>query len=213
MAKKTVSEIIIDTIQAAGVKRVYGVVGSSLGSLVEVIRSREGLEFVAVRHEEAGAFAAGSEANITASLAVCVGACGPGNTQLLNGLFDCHRSHLPVLAIAAQVPSYEIGSSYYQETRPEQLFRECSHYCESISVPEQAVRVTEAAVQAALSLGGVGVVILPTDVAQLEAEAPAPLIPALGHRSAIVPARDKDCPGRPAAQQLRAGNHSGRGRH
>ncbi|MGI4835585.1 MAG: thiamine pyrophosphate-dependent enzyme [Janthinobacterium lividum] len=191
MATKTVAEIIVDTIQAAGIQRVYGVVGEGLAGLLEAIRTREGMALVEVRNEEAAAFAAGGEANVTHSLAVCVGSCGPGDVQLLNGLYDCHRSHLPVLAIMAQVPSDEIGSSYFQETRPELLFRECSHYCESISVPEQAVRVAEAAVQAAISLGGVGIIVLPSDVALLEAEAPAPLIAALGHHSAIVPASPK----------------------
>lgn len=191
MDKKTVAEIIVDTIQAAGVKRVYGTVGESLDQLLHVVQARVGLEFVQMRHAEAGAFAAGGEANITGSLAVCVGTSGPGSIQLVNGLYDCHRSHVPVLAIVAQVPSPEIGSDYFQEAHPERLFRECSHYCESIAVPAQAVRVTEAAVQAALSLGGVGVVVLPLDVAAQLAEAPAPLLPALGHHSAIVPASDK----------------------
>ncbi len=191
MAKKTVSEIIIDTLQAAGVKRVYGLVGDSLNGLTDTIRTREGIEFIQVRHEEAGAFAAGAEAHITGELAVCAGSCGPGNTHLINGLFDCHRSRMPVLALAAQIPSIEIGTGYFQETHPERLFQECSHYCEVIATPEQAVRMVEGAIQASLGLGGVSVLVIPGDVARLKAEVPEPRIPALGHSSAIVPAKDK----------------------
>jgi pyruvate dehydrogenase (quinone) len=191
MSKKTVAEIIIDTLQAAGVKRVYGLVGDSLNGLTDTIRARAGIEFIQVRHEEAGAFAAGAEARMTGSLAVCAGSCGPGNTHLLNGLYDCHRSRMPVLALAAQIPSIEIGTSYFQETHPERTFQECSHYCQVIATPEQAVRMVEGAVQASLGLGGVSVLVIPGDVLQLEAEAPEPRIPALGHHSAIVPASTK----------------------
>ena len=191
MSKKSVSEIIIDTLQAAGVKRVFGLVGDSLNGITDAIRTREGIEFIQVRHEEAGAFAAGAEAHLTGDLAVCAGSCGPGNTHLINGLYDCHRSRVPVLALAAQIPSIEIGTGYFQETHPERLFRECSHYCEVISLPEQAVRIVEGAIQAALGLRGVGVVVIPGDVAHLAAEAPAPRLPALGHRSGVVPAADK----------------------
>ena len=191
MAKKTVSQIIVDTIVAAGVTRVYGLVGDSLNGITDAIRTTEGIEFVEVRHEEGGAFAAGAETHLTGSLAVCAGSCGPGNTHLINGLFDCHRSKAPVLAIAAQIPSTEIGSGYFQETHPERLFLECSHYCEVIAVPGQAVRVTEAAIQAAVGLGGVGVIVVPGDVTHLEVEAPEPRLPVLGHHSAIVPAPDK----------------------
>ena len=188
MAKKSVSEIIVDTLQAAGVKRVFGLVGDSLNGITDAIRAREGIEFVQVRHEEAGAFAAGAEAYLTGDLAVCAGSCGPGNTHLLNGLFDCHRSRAPVLAIAAQIPSAEIGSGYFQETHPERIFRECSHYCEVIAGPDQAVRVVEAAIQAAIGMHGVGVVVVPGDISHLEADAPTPRLPSLGHQSALLPA-------------------------
>ena len=191
MPQKTVAEIIIDTLQAAGVKRVYGLVGDSLNGLTDTIRAREGIEFIQVRHEEAGAFAAGAEARMTGSLAVCAGSCGPGNTHLLNGLYDCHRSRMPVLALAAQIPSIEIGTGYFQETHPERTFRECSHYCEVIATPEQAVRMVEGAVQSSLGLGGVSVLVVPGDVLLLKAEAPEPRIPALGHSSALVPASTK----------------------
>ncbi|MFD1872412.1 ubiquinone-dependent pyruvate dehydrogenase [Hymenobacter bucti] len=191
MSQKTVAEIIIDTLQAAGVKRVYGLVGDSLNGLTDTIRAREGIEFIQVRHEEAGAFAAGAEARMTGSLTVCAGSCGPGNTHLLNGLYDCHRSHMPVLAIAAQIPSVEIGTGYFQETHPERVFQECSHYCEVVATPEQAVRMVESAIQASLGLGGVSVLVIPGDVLHLKADAPAPRIPALGHSSALVPASTK----------------------
>jgi pyruvate dehydrogenase (quinone) len=191
MSQKTVAEIIIDTLQAAGVKRVYGLVGDSLNGLTDTIRAREGIEFIQVRHEEAGAFAAGAEARMTGSLAVCAGSCGPGNTHLLNGLYDCHRSRMPVLALAAQIPSIEIGTGYFQETHPERTFQECSHYCQVVATPEQAVRMVEGAIQSSLGLGGVSVLVIPGDVLQLKAEAPEPRIPALGHHSALVPASTK----------------------
>ena len=189
MSKKSVAEIIVDTLQAAGVKRVFGVVGDSLNGITDVLRTREGMEFVAVRHEEGGAFAAGAEAHLTGDLAVCAGSCGPGNTHLINGLFDCHRSRVPVLAIAAQIPSVEIGTGYFQETHPERIFRECSHFCELISTPEQAVRTIESAVAAALGQRGVAVVVLPGDVAYLEAEAPEVRLPTHGRHSTISPSK------------------------
>ncbi|AMJ66831.1 ubiquinone-dependent pyruvate dehydrogenase [Hymenobacter sp. PAMC 26628] len=187
MPQKTVAEIIVDTLQAAGVKRVFGVVGDSLNGITDVLRARDGIEFVAVRHEEGGAFAAGAEAHLTGDLAVCAGSCGPGNTHLINGLYDCHRSRVPVLAIAAQIPSVEIGTGYFQETHPERLFQECSHYCEVIAMPEQAVRMVESAVTAALSLGGVAVLVIPGDVAYLKTEAPEVRLPTLRRCSALVP--------------------------
>src|ERR1700723_2628241 len=117
----------------AGVKRIYGVVGDSLNGFTDALRRLEEIEWVHMRHEEGAAFAAGAEAHLTGELAVCAGSCGPGNLHLINGLFDCHRSGVPVLAIAAQIPSAEIGAGYFQETRPQTLFQECSRYCELIS--------------------------------------------------------------------------------
>src|SRR6202045_4753269 len=127
------AELIIKTLVAAGVKRIHGVVGDSLNGLTEAIRKQKIIEWIGVRHEEVAAFAAGAEAHLTGSLAVCAGSCGPGNMHLINGLYDCHRSRVPVLAIAAQIPSRERGSNYFQETRPDILFKYCSHYCEPIS--------------------------------------------------------------------------------
>jgi len=151
MKQKRGAEIIIETLVAAGVKRIYGVVGDSLNGLLEEIRKRDDIEWIGVRHEETAAFAAGAEAHVTGELAVCAGSCGPGNMHLINGLYDCHRSRVPVLAIAAQIPSQEIGSNYFQETHPDQLFRGCSEYCELISQPTQLPRVLEIAIQTALA--------------------------------------------------------------
>src|SRR5580700_9533379 len=167
MANK-VAEIFIETLVNAGVKRVYGVVGDSLNGLTDVIRKGRQIEWMHVRHEEVAAFAAGAEAHLTGEIAVCAGSCGPGNLHLINGLFDCHRNRVPVLAIAAQIPSHEIGSSYFQETHPEHLFRDCSHYCELISQPEQMPRILGIALRTALLKRGVAVIVIPGDVALRE---------------------------------------------
>lgn len=169
MTHKNVAEMMVETLVAAGVKRIYGVVGDSLNGMLEAIRTRKDIEWIAVRHEETAAFAAGAQAHLTGELAVCAGSCGPGNMHLINGLYDCHRSRVPVLAIAAHVPSNEIGSNYFQETHPDQLFRNCSHYCELISQPTQMPRVLEIAIQAALSKQGVAVVAIPGDIALKQA--------------------------------------------
>jgi pyruvate dehydrogenase (quinone) len=169
MKKQNVSELIVETLEQAGVSRIFGVVGDSLNGLTEAIRRRGSIDWVHVRHEEVAAFAASGEAQITGNLAVCAGSCGPGNLHLINGLFDAHRSRTPVLAIAAQIPSAEIGSGYFQETHPQELFRECSHYCELISDPAQMPYVFENAIRAAVGQRGVAVVVLPGDVALHEA--------------------------------------------
>jgi pyruvate dehydrogenase (quinone) len=164
---RTVAEHLVDTLAQAGVRQIYGVVGDSLNPVTDALR-RSTLKWVDVRHEESGAYAAGAEAQLTGQLAVCAGSCGPGNLHLINGLFDAHRSMAPVLAIAAHIPSSEIGTGYFQETHPDQLFRECSHYCELITNPRQAVRVLHSAMQHAVSKRGVSVIVLPGDVAALD---------------------------------------------
>jgi pyruvate dehydrogenase (quinone) len=169
MAKQTVADVLVDTLVARGVERMYGVAGDSLNGITDSLRRHGHLRWVHVRHEETAAFAAGAEAHLTGRLAVCAGSCGPGNLHLINGLYDCHRSRVPVLALAAQVPSSEIGSGYFQETHPEHLFAQCSHYCELVSQPEQMPRVLEIAMQTAVSRRGVAVVVLPGDVALREA--------------------------------------------
>ncbi|MFI9123430.1 pyruvate dehydrogenase [Streptomyces bikiniensis] len=165
MAKQNVAEQFVDILVRAGVKRLYGVVGDSLNPVVDAIRRTKGIDWIHVRHEEVAAFAAGAEAQITGGLAACAGSCGPGNLHLINGLYDAHRSMAPVLALASQIPSSEIGLSYFQETHPDQLFRECSHYSELISSPKQMPRLLHTAIQHAVGRGGVSVVSLPGDVA------------------------------------------------
>jgi pyruvate dehydrogenase (quinone) len=140
-------------------------VGDSLNSIVDAVHHSKKIEWIHVRHEEAGAFAASAEAQLTGNLAVCAGSCGPGNLHLINGLFDAHKGLAPVLAIAAQIPSTEIGTSYFQETHPERLFRECSHFCELVGIEKQMPRLLQIAMQTALSRGGVSVLVLPGDVA------------------------------------------------
>jgi pyruvate dehydrogenase (quinone) len=162
---QTVADQFAETLAAAGVKRIYGVVGDSLNGLTDSLRRQGKIEWVHVRHEEVAAFAAGAEAHLTGELAVCAGSCGPGNMHLINGLFDCHRSRVPVLGIAAQIPSAEIGAGYFQETHPEILFQECSHYCELISSPNQMPRTLEIAIRQAVGNRGVSVVVISGDVA------------------------------------------------
>ena len=173
MAKR-VADLLVDVLLKAGVQRIYGVSGDSLNGITDSIRTRREIEWIHVRHEEVAAFAAGAEAHLTDKLAVCAGSCGPGNLHLINGLYDCHRSRVPVLAIAAQIPSDEVGSGYFQETHPEHLFAQCSHYCELISQPEQMPRVLEIAMGTALSRRGVAVISIPGDVAMREAIQQAP---------------------------------------
>jgi pyruvate dehydrogenase (quinone) len=165
IAPKRVADLVVETLAAAGVERVYGVPGDSLNGITDAIRTHKQPQWVHVRHEEAAAFAAGADAHLTGKLAVCAGSCGPGNLHLINGLYDCQRSRVPVLAIAAQIPSQEIGSDYFQETHPEYVFGQCSHYCELVSHPEQMPRVLEIAMQTAISRRGVAVVTIPGDVA------------------------------------------------
>jgi pyruvate dehydrogenase (quinone) len=172
---RTVADQIAEILAAVGVRRVYGVVGDSLNGITDSLRRQRKIVWVHVRHEEAGAFAAGAEAHLTGQLAVCAGSCGPGNLHLINGLFDCHRSRVPVLAIAAHIPSPEIGSGYFQETQPEILFRECSHYCQLVSSPAQMPRMLEEAIRAAVGQRGVAVIVISGDTALREAaQVPAP---------------------------------------
>src|SRR6202030_1003107 len=170
---KTVADQLAETLAAAGVKRIYGVVGDSLNGLTDSLRKQAKIAWLHTRHEEVADFAAGAEAHLTGELAVCAGSCGPGNLHLINGLFDCHRSRVPVLGIAAHIPSPEIGSGYFQETHPQSLFQECSHYCELVSGANQMPRILEVAIREATGKRGVSVVVLPGDVA-LHAASDAP---------------------------------------
>ncbi len=168
---RTIADLMAETLRAAGVKRIYGVAGDSLNGFTDSLRRMKEVDWVHMRHEEAGAFAAGAEAHLTGELAVCAGSCGPGNMHLINGLFDCYRSRVPVLAIAAHIPSAEIGGHYFQETHPEQLFAECSHYVELVSNPDQMPRVLDKAIRVAVAERGVAVVVIPGDVALLKTDA------------------------------------------
>src|SRR5271155_3327712 len=143
---RTVADQFADILVAAGVKRIYGIVGDSLNGLTDALRRQGKIEWIHVRHEEVAAFAAGAEAHLTGELAVCAGSCGPGNLHLINGLYDCHRSHVPVLAIAAQIPSSEIGLGYFQETHPTETFRECSDFVELVTNPAQMPGVLHRAI-------------------------------------------------------------------
>jgi pyruvate dehydrogenase (quinone) len=187
----TVADQFAETLAIAGVKRIYGIVGDSLNGLTDAIRRQGKIEWLHVRHEEVAAFAAGAEAHLTGELAVCAGSCGPGNLHLINGLFDCHRSRVPVLAIAAHIPSWEIGADYFQETHPQTLFQECSHYCELVSGANQMPRVLEVAIRQALSKRGVSVVVIPGDVALQPAgpAAPPKVTGLLPPRPVVLPAR------------------------
>ena len=183
---------MIESLIAIGVKRVYGISGDSLNAITDSIREHEkDISWVHVRHEETAAFAAGSEAHLTGNLAVCAGSCGPGNTHLVNGLYDCYRNKVPVLAIAAHIPIREIGSTYFQETHPELLFRECSQYCELVSHPDQLPRVLEIAIRTAVSLRGVAIVVLPGDVALQEAASGRPFIPFEQHKAIVRPSKEE----------------------
>ncbi|MFD5248372.1 pyruvate dehydrogenase [Amycolatopsis sp. NPDC058340] len=188
MAKPNVAEQFVQVLVQAGVERIYGVVGDSLNPIVDAIRRTPGIEWVHVRNEEAGAFAAAAEAQLTGRLAVCAGSCGPGNTHLVQGLYDAHRTGAPVLALASHIPSGQIGTGFFQETHPERLFVDCSGYCEQISRPAQMPRVLRIAMQHALSRGEVSVLVLPGDVAHLDAVAPTGNgVPVTEHGTVVPP--------------------------
>src|SRR5467141_728624 len=193
---KTVADQFAETLAAAGVKRIYGIVGDSLNGLTDSLRRRGKIEWVHVRHEEVAAFAAGAEAHLTGELAVCAGSCGPGNLHLINGLFDCHRSRVPVLAIAAQIPSAEIGAGYFQETHPQTLFQECSHYCELVSGANQMPRALEVAIREAVGRRGVSVLVIPGDIAlQPASDAPPAKTAGLLPAAPVVTPRKQDLEG------------------
>ncbi|GAB4055576.1 ubiquinone-dependent pyruvate dehydrogenase [Catellatospora paridis] len=170
---RTVADLMVATLKASGVRRMYGVPGDSLNGLTDALRRDGGITWQHVRHEEAAAFAAAGEAAVTGELAVCAGSCGPGNLHLINGLFDANRSRVPVLAIAAQIPRDEIGSGYFQETHPQDLFRECSVYTELVSIPSQLPWVLQIAMRTALARSGVAVVVVPGEVFLADAPADA----------------------------------------
>ncbi len=199
---RTVADQLIAQLIDAGVRRIYGIVGDSLNPVVDAVRrtggaKNGGIDWVHVRNEEAAAFAAGADAQLTGELAVCAGSCGPGNVHLINGLYDAHRSGARVLAIASHIPSAQIGSDYFQETHPDRLFVECSSYRELISTAEQAPRVVNSALRHAIAMSGVSVISLPGDIAELDAVGETPklvltaqptLVPAAGDVRALADA-------------------------
>src|SRR5579871_2886302 len=184
---KTVAELTLEVLARAGVQRIYGIGGDSLNGLTDAIRRQKQIQWIHTRHEEAAAFAAGAEAHLTGKLAVCAGSCGPGNLHLINGLYDCQRSRVPVLAIAAQIPSHEVGSTYFQETNPEHLFAECSHYAVLVSHPDQMPRVLEIAIQTAIARSGVAVVVVPGDIAMQNASLASPRLAFAPPKPTVVP--------------------------
>ena len=188
----SVADQVAETLAIAGVKRIYGVVGDTLNGVTDAIRCQGKIDWIHVRHEEVAAFAAGAEAHLT-------GSCGPGSLHLINGLFDCHRSRVPVLGIAAHIPSTEIGSGYFQETHPQTLFQECSHYCELVSGPAQMPRVLEVAIREAVGKRGVSVLVLPGDVALHGAAEAAPPQP-----GGLLPPTPIVTPSRPDLERLAA---------
>ena len=168
---KTVAEILVDQMVEVGIRKVYGIVGDSANPIVDALRRHDSdIEFVHVRNEEAGAFAAGADAQISGRPTAVLGSSGPGSVHLLNGLYDCQRNAAPVFAIATHIPSTEIGSGYFQETNPEQIFSGCTNYCATITSAGQMPRISELALQAAILERGVGMVILPGDVAAQEVD-------------------------------------------
>ncbi|GLI29380.1 MULTISPECIES: pyruvate dehydrogenase [Brachybacterium] len=172
MARTSFAHLLVTQLRDLGVERIYGVVGDSLNPVVDAVRTTEGIEWVHVRNEEAGAFAAGAEARLTGKLAVCAGSCGPGNTHMIQGLYDAHRDNAPVLAIASHIPSEKIGTGFFQETHPERLFQECSHFCEMVNSGPHGATMLHIAIQTAIAKSGVSVLVLPGDVADQEVDAP-----------------------------------------
>lgn len=172
MARSTFAQLLVTQLRDLGVERIYGVVGDSLNPVVDAVRTTEGIEWVHVRNEEAGAFAAGAEARLTGKLAVCAGSCGPGNTHMIQGLYDAHRDGAPVLAIASHIPSEKIGTGFFQETHPERLFQECSHFCEMVNSGPHGATMLHIAIQTAIAKSGVSVLVLPGDVADQGVDAP-----------------------------------------
>src|SRR5262245_50850774 len=191
----TIADLVATTLINAGVERIWGVTGDSLNGLSDSLRRLGKIAWMHTRHEEVAAFAAGADAATTGKLAVCAGSCGPGNLHLINGLYDCHRNHVPVLAIAAHIPSTEIGLAYFQETHPTELFKGCSHYVELVTNRSQFARVLSTAMRTALDERGVAVIVLPGDVALLDAPNEPPAWADASPPSVVPAAADLDALG------------------
>jgi pyruvate dehydrogenase (quinone) len=185
---RTLADVIVATLKASGVRRMYGIPGDSLNGLTDALRRDGEIVWEHVRHEEAAAFAAAGEAAVTGRLAVCAGSCGPGNLHLINGLYDAQRSRVPVLAIAAQIPLPVVGGSYFQETHPQELFRECSVYAELVSTPEQLPWILSIAMRSALERQGVGIAVIPGEIFLADAPDGAETRPIVASASVVRPA-------------------------
>ena len=183
----TVAEILLETLISSDVSRVYGLPGDSLNGFTNAISEHKKIQWIHVRHEEAAAFAAGADAHLTNRLAVVAGSCGPGNLHFINGLYDCHRSRVPVLAIASQIASTELGTTYFQETNPEQIFKDCSHYCGVIAEADQMPRILAIAMRTAIAKRGVSVIVLPGNIANKDCPFPAAALGFLSNDSILVP--------------------------
>ncbi len=183
----SVAEVLVQTLALSGVKRVYGLPGDSLNGVTDAIRTHPELQWIHVRNEEAAAFAAGADAHLTNRLAVCAGSCGPGNLHFINGLYDCHRSRVPVLAIASQIPSQEIGTTYFQETSPEQVFKDCSQYCGVVADPEQMPRILAIAMRTAIAKRGVAVIVLSGNISSKSCPHAAAPLGFLSNDSSLLP--------------------------
>src|SRR3954471_17175808 len=190
MSNGTMAEQLIEVLLQAGVKRIYGVIGDSLNPIVDAVRRTEGIEWVHVSNEEGGAFAAAAEAQVTGRLAVCAGSCGPGNTHLVQGLYDAQRSSAPVLAIASHIQSQEIGTAFFQETHPERTFQDCSHWCEMVT-PKQMPQALRVAIQTAVGKRGVSVVVLPGDLAAEESGGPTQSTAVVTEASPVEPTTEQ----------------------
>ncbi|MBR8741418.1 pyruvate dehydrogenase [Nocardiopsis sp. MG754419] len=190
MSRNTVAEQLVRTLIGAGVTRIYGVVGDSLNPVVDAVRETEGIEWIHVRNEETAAFAAAAQAQIDGGLAVCAGSCGPGNTHLVQGLYDAQRSGVPVLALASHIPSHQIGTGFFQETHPERLFGDVTEFREMVAHPDQMPRLARVAVQHALGTPGVAVLVLPGDVAGQRATGPADATPVTAGHATVWPGAD-----------------------
>ena len=195
-----VADDLLEVLVLAGVTRIYGLVGDSLNAFSDAVRrsggaAKGGIDWVHVHNEEGAAFAASAEAQLTGRLAVCAGSCGPGNTHLIQGVLDAHRSGAPVLALASHIPSRQIGTGYFQETKPEALFAQASYYCEMISNPSQVGRLARGAIQAAVGKRGAGVIVFPGDVLTEHSEGPVPA-------SVTVTARPRPAPSEQEVAEL-----------
>lgn len=191
MSRQNAATYLLQTLIHSGVKRIYGLTGDSLNAFADAVRAEKDFEWIHVRHEEVAAFAAGAEAHLTNSLTVCAGSCGPGNLHLINGLYDCHRSRVPVLAIAAQIPTAELGTGFFQETKPEKLFQDCSHFCEVVTSAEHLPRLLKIAIETAVSKRGVSVLIISGDISMQELKEEAKAIGIQPQGSYVHPAADR----------------------